>query len=96
MLTPPPEADAQRASLAPCDLRLRAVFAPGSLIWITEEQYDSNGPVWRVTLVCQGEASSWWRRRYRYDIPSDTLHFAGEQPLSDADFRAARANGRRL
>ena len=96
MSTQPPAPTAHRQSLAASTLRLHTIFAPGSLVWITDEQYDNNGPVWRVTLVCQGEASSWWRRRYHYDIPSDTLHFAGAEPLSDADVRVARASGRRL
>jgi hypothetical protein len=91
-----PPSSADRASLAGSDARLRTVFGPGELVWITEEQFDPNGPLWRVTLVCQGEGASWWRRRYRYDIPSDTLHFTGQEPLSDADLLAARARGRRL
>lgn len=85
-----------RASLAGCDARLRTVFSPDTVVWITDEQYDSNGPVWRVTLICQSDMGRWRRRRYRYDIPSDTLHFAGEQPITDAELLAARARGRRL
>jgi hypothetical protein len=87
---------ADRASLAGCDARLRTVFPGDALVWITDEQFDRNGPVWQVTLVCQGEKGTWKRRRYRYDIPSDTLHFGGEQPLSDAELLAARSTGRRL
>lgn len=96
MSTQPPPAGADRTSLAAAEARLRMIFAPDALVWITDTQFDNNGPVWRVTLVCRGEMGQWFRRRYRYDIPSDTLHFAGEEPLSDAGLRAARTNGQRL
>lgn len=96
MSTQPPPPTSHSASRTAAEQRLRGIFAPGSLVWIIDEQFDSNGPVWQVTLACQGEASSWWRRRYRYDIPSDTLHFTGATPLSDAELRAARTSGRRL
>jgi len=91
-----PSLETDRASRLACEQRLRTVFAGAGHVWITDEQFDSNGPVWRVTLVCQGEAGTWWRRRYRYDIPSDTLHFAGQTPLSDTELRAARTSGRKL
>jgi hypothetical protein len=84
------------ASLAGCEARLRTVFSPDTVVWITDEQYEQNGPTWRVTLVYQSEMGLWRRRRYRYDIPSDTLHFGGEMPVSDSELAAARANGRRL
>ncbi len=96
MTTQQPPSSAERASLAGCDARLRTVFSPEIAVWITDEQYDLNGPVWRVTLVHQAEDGSWWRRRYRYDIPSDTLHFAGQEPLAEGEARAVRAAGRRL
>jgi hypothetical protein len=83
-------------SLAACASTLAAIFSPGEMVWITEELYESNGPQWRVTMVCPGERSSWVRRRYHYDIPSGTLHFTGETPASDADLAAARKSGRRL
>lgn len=89
-------AGADRSALAGCDARLRTIFSPDTVVWITDEQYDGNGPVWRVTLICQSDMGRWRRRRYRYDIPSDTLHFAGEQPVSDGELLAARASGRRL
>lgn len=92
----PNSAGADRASLDRCDSRLRTIFSPDTVVWITDEQYDSNGPVWRVTLICQSDMGRWRRRRYRYDIPSDTLHFAGEQPVSDAELLTARTGGRRL
>ncbi len=96
MITQPPAPTADRASLSACEARLRTIFPPEALVWITDEQYDTNGPVWRVTLLCLGEDGRWWRRRYRYDIPSDTLHFAGETPATDAELAAARRTGRRL
>lgn len=81
---------------AASDARLRTVFGAGALIWIIDEQYDPIGPVWRVDLVCQAEMGRWMQRRYRYDIPSDTLHFAGELPVTDSQLLAARRGGRRL
>lgn len=86
----------QQTFRAACEARLRTVFQGDTLVWITEEQYDANGPVWRVNLVCQSDMGRWMRRRYRYDIPSDTLHFAGEQPITDGELAAARRGGRRL
>jgi hypothetical protein len=65
-------------------------------VWVTETLYEVNGPVWRVTLVCPGDRGSWDRRRYRYDIPSETLNFVGSTPAGDADLAAARRSGRRL
>lgn len=96
MTTQTPSPGANQASLDAGRARLRTIFARDALVWITDEQFDSNGPVWRITLVCQGDMGQWHRRRYRYDIPSDTLHFAGEQPISDGELRAARTGGRPL
>lgn len=96
MSTQPTQDGVDRASLSGCEARLRTIFAPSSMVWITDEQYDTNGPVWRVTLIFRGEAGRWWWRRYRYDIPSDTLHFAGEKPAAESELPAARASGRRL
>lgn len=76
--------------------RLRTIFGNDTLVWIVGEEYETDGPVWRVTLVCQGLAGRWVQRRYRYDIPSDTIHFAGEQPISDHQLQAARRSGQRL
>lgn len=97
MINPPTiTASEQQSIMAASDARLRTIFSDDALVWIVGEEYDVNGPVWRVTLVCQGLMSRWMRRRYRYDIPSDTLHFAGEQPISADDLRTARQSGRRL
>ncbi len=89
-------AGVDRASLSNCEARLRSVFSPDTVVWITDEQYEENGPIWRVTLIYQNEMGAWRRRRYRYDIPSDTLHYTGEAPVSDSELAAARATGRRL
>jgi hypothetical protein len=86
----------QQTVRAASDARLRTVFGGGSLVWIIDEQYDRDGPVWRVTLIYQLDMVRWMKRRYRYDIPSDTLHFAGEQPATDGELLAARRDGRRL
>lgn len=91
-----PSAEEAAADRAAYEQLITTVCASSPMIWIVEEQYDTNGPLWRVTLVCQGDQARWMRRRYRYDIPSGTLHFAGEQPLSDAELAAARRSGRRI
>jgi hypothetical protein len=87
---------ARAAYSAASDARLHTVFPKGSLVWIVDEQYDPNGPVWQVDLVYQGAAGRWLSRRYRYDIPSDTLYFTGERPLAEGELAAARRCGRRL
>jgi hypothetical protein len=87
---------ADHASIAGCEARLHTVFSPGTIAWVTDEQYEQNGPTLRVTLVFQSDQGLWRRRRYRYDIPSDTLHYGGETPVTDGELAAARANGRRL
>ncbi|MCS6881544.1 MAG: hypothetical protein RMK84_11260 [Oscillochloridaceae bacterium] len=84
------------ATLTACHERLRVVFAPDQPVFITEEVYDPVGPLWRVTLVYRDPYGAWRRRRYRYDIPSDTLYFAGEEPVQPDDVRAARRSGRPL
>lgn len=81
---------------AACDVRLRTIFQGSALVWIVEELYEPIGPIWRVTLLCQAAMGRWMQRRYRYDIPSDTLQFAGEQPATDNELLAARRSGRRL
>lgn len=83
-------------SRAARDEVLRGIFPPRALVWIVEEQFVQNGPTWQVTLVCQGLQGRWMRRRYRYDIPSGTLHFTGEEPISEADLAMARRSGRKL
>ncbi len=82
--------------IAARNARLRTIFGSEALVWIVGEEYATDGPIWRVTLVCPGLAGRWVERRYRYDIPSDTIHFAGEQPISDSQLQAARRSGQRL
>ncbi|MGQ9927220.1 MAG: hypothetical protein ACUVS4_10145 [Chloroflexaceae bacterium] len=84
------------AALEACHERLRGVFEPGQPVFITEEVYDPVAPIWRVTLVYRDTHGDWRQRRYRYDIPSDTLYFAGEQPLSSDAARSVRRSGRPL
>lgn len=86
----------KEASRSASECALAGIFPRGALVWIIDEQYETNGPVWRVTLVCQGMQGRWMRRRYRYDIPSGTLHYTGETPISDAELTAARRGGHRL
>jgi hypothetical protein len=75
---------------------LAKTFRPNELVWLVDEQYIEEGPTWRVTLVRQGPQGHWLRQRYRYDIPSKILLFAGEQPIADAELAAARSIGRLL
>lgn len=96
MSSPQPITDASPESLAACMRALAVIFHDDEMIWITDEEYETNGPQWRVTLMCSGERGSWSRRRYRYDIPSGTLHFAGATPAGEADLAAARRSGQRL
>ncbi|RRR77796.1 MAG: hypothetical protein EI684_01065 [Candidatus Viridilinea halotolerans] len=96
MLTPSVTIEEKEHLRSATDALLRIIFPPQALIWIMGEEYGSDGPVWRVTLACQGELGGWMRRRYRYDIPSGTLHFAGEQPLTRSELQAVRQNTRRL
>ncbi|MEI8164873.1 MAG: hypothetical protein WCG26_00780 [Chloroflexales bacterium] len=86
----------QQTIKAACAVRLNTIFARTALVWIINEQYDPIGPIWNVNLICQADRGIWMQRRYRYDIPSDTLQFAGEQPASDDELLAARRGGRRL
>jgi hypothetical protein len=86
----------QEASRAARDQLLAKTFRPHELVWLIDEQYVEDGPMWRVTLVRQGLQGHWLRQRYRYDIASHILHFTGEQPISDADLASARATGRLL
>ncbi|MFV9506572.1 MAG: hypothetical protein AB4911_18635 [Oscillochloridaceae bacterium umkhey_bin13] len=94
-VSPPPVPD-HAAIRAASDRRLQTIFPRPAPVWVVNEEYGHDGPVWRVTLICQGERGRWMWRRYRYDIPSDTIHFAGEQPASDSELLAARRDGRRL
>ncbi|MBX0327068.1 hypothetical protein K2Z83_05140 [Oscillochloris sp. ZM17-4] len=96
MSSPQPTVDDAQESMAVCTRALRVLFEPGEPVWITEAAYEENGPTWRVTLLCPGERGGWSRRRYHYDIPSGTLHFAGATPAGEGDLAAARQSGRRI
>lgn len=96
MTIPQPVSEAAEESLEPCFQLLARIFQAGDKVWITETEYVENGPTWRVTLICPGDRGGWARRRYRYDIPSGTLHFAGTTPAGDDEVAAARRSGRRL
>ncbi|WP_240695763.1 hypothetical protein [Candidatus Chloroploca sp. Khr17] len=96
MVTMQPPPDDVQAIVAASDERLKTIFPAPALVWIVDEHYDASGPLWRVTLVCQEPTGQWVRRRYRYDVPSDTLHFAGAQPINEQELLAARRKGRRL
>lgn len=96
MSIPEPIADDTQESLEACARLLARIFLTGEKVWITDSLYETNGPVWRVTLLCPGERGGWAYRRYRYDIPSATLHFTGMTPAGEDDLAAARRSGRAL
>lgn len=96
MSIPQPAAEESQESLEACAQLLARLFQSGDKVWITEAVYQENGPTWQVTLICPGDRGGWARRRYRYDIPSGTLHFAGTTPAGDDEVAAARRSGRRL
>ena len=75
---------------------LQVLFPVPALIWVAETVYERVGPVWRVTLVRRDERGDWRAMRYRYDIPSGTLHFAGDMPAPAELAAAARHSGRLL
>lgn len=76
------------------DQVLARIFRPGELVLLIDERYEPHGPTWLVVLLRQGEQGRWMRQRYRYDVPSQVLYFAGEQPVSAAEFEQARKSGR--
>jgi hypothetical protein len=96
MSSPQPIAEDTQASLTAGIRALAEIFRHGEIVWIIDTLYEQSGPVWRLTLICPGPRSGWMRRRYRYDIPSGTLHFTGETPAGEAELAAARRSGRRL
>jgi hypothetical protein len=96
MSSPQPVGNDTQESMDACARVLAGIFRRDEPVWVTEAIYEVNGPVWRVTLICPGDRGGWARRRYRYDIPSGTLHFDGSTPAGDDELAAARRSGRRL
>jgi hypothetical protein len=96
MSSPQTVANDSQESLDTCVRIVAGIFHRDDTVWITEAVYEANGPVWRVTLICPGDRGGWARRRYRFDIPSQTLHFTGSTPAGDDELAAARRSGRRL
>jgi hypothetical protein len=78
------------------DATVRIMLQPGELAWMLDERYLSEGPTWQFNLVRQREQGRWMLQRYRYDIPSGTLHFTGEHAIDDETFALARQRGTRL
>lgn len=96
-LPTPPSAWGPEASRPDLERVLTVVLAGIAPIWVVEEQYVAvSEPVWRITLALPGMQGRWALRRYRYDVPSRTLHFAGEQPLGEADLTGIRRTARRI
>lgn len=99
MSSPPPTPPewGPEASRRDLDRVLAIVLANVTPIWIVEDQYDAaSGPAWRITLMLPGPQGQWAQRGYRYDVPSRTLHFIGEQPVSEAALSAVRRTARRI
>jgi hypothetical protein len=85
------------ASHAELERILARVLAGITPVWIVDEQYSlTYGPIWRVTLALPYPNGQWVRRRYRYDVPSRTLYFAGEQPIDAAELASLRTSARRI
>jgi hypothetical protein len=61
-----------------------------------DEEYQTIGPTWQFDLVRQGVQGRWMMQRYRYDIPSGTLHFTGEYAIDDETFVVARQRGKQI
>ena len=76
--------------------RLARTFRPTEMIWIVDEIYDPVTPAWNIDLVRQGAAGCWVRQRSRFDEQAQVLYYLGETPLSDAQFREARAKFKRF
>jgi hypothetical protein len=94
---PVPTAWGQEASRPELDQVLATVLAGVTPVWIVEEQYVAlYGPSWRVTLALPTPHGRWAQRRYQYDMPSQTLYFLGEQPLSEDALSAIRRTARRM
>jgi hypothetical protein len=75
---------------------LRMLFAADDVIWVADSVYERAGPLWRVTLVQRDQRGDWRLLRYRYDIPSGTLHFAGNSPAAADRVAELRRSGRLL
>ena len=73
--------------------RLALTLRRSELVWLLAERYDPTTPAWNLDLIRQGMNGRWVRQRARFDEQAQVLYFLGETPLSDAEFRAARAQG---
>jgi len=82
--------------LAEAKRSLAHIFRPNEHVWLVGTRYDPITPGWLIDLVRQGAAGRWVRQRYMFDEAAQVLHFRGETPLSDAEFRAARREGARF
>jgi hypothetical protein len=82
-----------QAGVAEARRRLGRTFRPGELVWQLGERFDPQTPAWSLDVLRQGANGRWVRQRYRYDMAAEVLYFLGESPLSDAEFRDARASG---
>jgi hypothetical protein len=73
--------------------RLAQIFRRSELIWLLKEQYDPTTPAWNIDVARMGANGRWVRQRTRFDEQAQVLYYLGETSLSDAEFRAARAQG---
>lgn len=74
--------------------RMARTFNGNELVWLMQERYDPTTPAWNIDVVRQGALGCWMRQRYRFDEQAEVLYWLGESALSDAEFRAARRNGK--
>jgi len=73
--------------------RLARTFRENERVWLLGTRYDPVLPGWLLDIVRQGATGRWVRQRYMFDEAAQILHFRGESPLSDAEFRLARREG---
>jgi hypothetical protein len=79
--------------LAEAKRRLAQTLRRSELAWLLQEKYDPTTPAWNIDVLRMGANGRWVRLRVRFDEQAQVLYFMGETPLSDAEFRAARAQG---
>jgi hypothetical protein len=77
--------------LAEAKRRIAQTLRRSELVWLIGERYDPSTPAWNIDLLRQGMNGRWVRQRGRFDEQAQVLYYMGETPLSDAEFRAARA-----
>ncbi len=76
--------------------RLIATFRQGEQVWLVGQNYTQIIPAWDIDIVRISASGRWVKQRHRYDAQAEVLFYMGESTLNDAEFRAARAAGKRI